>query len=557
MSANQQKVLIIGLDGATLDLLLPWVEEGHLPALKTLIETGVSGPLESTFPPLTGPAWSSFITGKSPGRHGVMEFFYRNKGTYKQVLNNRQNIDGKSLWKILGDAGDEVGIMGVPLTYPPEKVNGFLVTGLLTPPDRRDFTYPRDLLPELEGHLGTYRLRHDEKYRPSNPKPFLDEQYAILKNNTDAALYLMENKSWDLFMVHILGTDRIQHEFWHVIDETHPQHDPAERKRLGNVILDFFEEVDASVARILEKSGDANVIVMSDHGFGPVHKFINFNVWLLNEGYLALNRDIGTRLRYLLFRLGFNYSVLGQLILKLGLGKQAKEVGRARREELQRRFFLSLNDVDWNRSKAYSMGNFGQIFVNLSGREPQGIVSPGAEYETLLDELQQKLNEMVDPENGSAVIERIFRAEDVYEGPYLDQAPDLVFFTRNMEYKAMGLSDFSSQKVFEPVYGTTGHHRMNGLLICQKQGVFLEGKEIRDARIFDLVPTILYLMGHAIPKDMDGKVLLDLFTPEFREKQVVKFTNDDDFQAKSESNDLSEEEEEELMTILRDLGYVT
>lgn len=557
MSTSDQKIVIIGLDGGTLDLILPWVKEGHLPALGRLIEEGVSGPLESTFPPLTGPAWSSFITGKSPGRHGVMEFFFRKEGTYRQVLNNRQNIDGKSLWKLLSDSGHKVGIMGVPLTYPPEQVNGFLVTGLLTPPDRRDFTYPRELLPELEENLGSYRLRHDEKYRPSNPQPFLDEQYAILQNNTDAALYLMKNKPWDLFMVHILGTDRIQHEFWHVMDNTHPQHDRAERQRLGDVILDFFKQVDASVQRILEMSRDANIIIMSDHGFGPVHKFINFNVWLLQQGYLVLNRDISTRLRYLLFRLGFNYSVLGHLILRLGFGRQAKEVGRAKREELQRRFFLSLDDVDWERSRVYSMGNFGQLYINLKDREPQGSVSPGIEYEELLDELRQKLIELTDPENGRPVIERVFRGEEVYEGPYSDQAPDLVFFTRNMEYKAMGLSDFSSNKVFEQVYGTTGHHRMNGLLICHKEGVFMAGEKIQEARIQDIVPTILYMMDESIPKDMDGKVLLPIFTPEFKENHTVNIIDDEDFNEESKQNDLSQEEEAELMTILRDLGYVT
>lgn len=557
MSKDAQRVLIIGLDGGTLDLILPWVRAGHLPALARLIEGGVSGPLKSSYPPLTGPAWSSFITGKSPGRHGVMEFFFRKEGTYQQVLNNRQNIDGKSLWSILSDSGKKVGIMGVPLTYPPEPVNGFLITGLLTPPGRRDFTFPRELLAELEDHLGTYRLRHDEKYRSSNPRPFLEEQYSILKNNTAAACYLITHKPWDLFMVHILGTDRIQHEFWHVMDENHPQHDPSERQRLGDVILDFFKQVDTSVNSIIDMAGDANIIVMSDHGFGPVHKFINFNVWLLEQGYLKLNRDISTRLRYLLFRLGFNYSVLGQIILKMGLGKQAKELGRARREELQRRFFLSLDDVDWANSKVYSMGNFGQLYINLRGREPQGLVSPGSEYESLLDELQQKLIDMVDPESGLPVIEQVFRKAEVYQGPYAQKAPDLMFLTRNMEYKAMGLSDFSSNRVFEPVYGTTGHHRMNGLLICHNPGVFRTGKEIHDANIQDIVPTIFYLMDHPIPSEMDGKVLLDLFSPEFRAEHEVHFMEDSGTGQENMESNLTQEEQNQLMEVLRNLGYVT
>lgn len=557
MVKGNQKVLVIGLDGGTLDLINPWVAGGHLPTLGRLIDGGVSGPLQSSFPPLTGPAWSSFMTGKSPGRHGVMEFFYRQPGTYKQALNNRLTIDGRSLWGILSDRGVKVGIMGVPLTYPPEPVNGFMITGLLTPPDRRDFTYPEELLDEIDANMGEYRLRHDEKYRPSNPQPFLDEQYAILENNTNSAIHLMTNKPWDLFMVHILGTDRLQHEFWHVMDPTHPLHDPAERQRMGDVILDFFKEVDSSLRSILEVSGDASIIVMSDHGFGPVHKFVNFNVWLLNQGYLRLKSDISTRLRYLLFRLGFNYSVLGKWILKLGLGRQAKEMGRAKREDMQRRFFLSLDDVDWDRSRVYSMGNFGQLFINLKGREPQGIVSPGSEYDDLLDEITQRLRNLMDPETGQLVIERIFRQEELYEGTYVDRAPDLMFFTHKMEYKAMGLSDFSSPKVFEPIYGTTGHHRMNGLLICHGKGVFLEGEILEDSKIQDLAPTILYLMDQPIPKDMDGKVLLELFSPQFREAHAVTFSDDDEFRQDGKKSDLSQAEEAELMTILRDLGYVT
>jgi predicted AlkP superfamily phosphohydrolase/phosphomutase len=295
---------------------------------------------------------------------------------------------------------------------------------------------------------------------------------------------------------------------------------------------------------------------MSDHGFGPVHKFVNFNIWLLHQGYLRLKDDISTRMRYLLFRLGFNYSILGQWILKLGLGRQAKEMGRAKREDLQRQFFLSLDDVDWSRSSVYSMGNFGQLFINLKGREPQGIVSPGPEYDDLMDELTQRLKSLVDPENGQPVIERIFHREEIYNGKYADRAPDLMFFTQKMEYKAMGLSDFSSPKVFESIYGTTGHHRMNGVLICHGEGVFIEGEEYDDASIQDLAPTILYLMDQPIPKDMDGKVLLELFTPQFRETHSVTFS-DDEFTQDGKKSDLSQEEEAELMTILRDLGYVT
>lgn len=552
------RVWAIGLDGATLDIIRPWVAEGHLPVLGQLMHTGVSGDLETVYPPLTGPAWSSFMTGRLPASHGVLEFFRRKPETYRQLLNSQRDIDGKTLWKLLGEAGKWVGVMGVPLTYPPEQVNGFLISGLLTPAGRRDFTYPISLLDELEAHLGVYRLRHDEKYRHGNPEPFLREQYEILENNVQAALYLMHHKPWDFFMLHLLGTDRIQHEFWHLMDTLHPQHDPAERERYGNVVLEFFKAVDAAIGRLLEAlDEDTVILVMSDHGFGPVHKFINFNAWLLQQGLLQLKPSPTTRLRYLLFRSGINYSSAAHWILKLGLGRQAAEVGRARREDFQRRYFLSLDDVDWSRSRVYSMGNFGQLYVNLKGREAQGIVSPGAEYEELLDDLTRRLRALVDPETGEPVIEQIFRRDDLYDGPYAEQSADLMFLTKDMNYKAMGLSDFSSPRVFDSVYGTTGHHRMNGIMIWNAPGAVREGVRFEGARIHDLAPTLLYVMGLPIPKTMDGRVLLELFTPEFRQQRVVHYAEDGGDHWDREDSVYSDQEQSEMREMMRALGYVT
>jgi len=553
-----RKVWVLGLDGATLDVIQPWVAKGHLPVLGHIMRGGVTGELRSTYPPLTGPAWGSFMTGKSPGRHGVLEFFRREQGTYRQALNSYQDLKGKKLWQLLGEAGKRVGVMGVPLTYPPEPINGFMISGLLTPAGRRDFTYPPSLLDELEAHLGQYRLRHDEKYRRNNPESFLREQYEILENNTQAALYLMRHKPWDFFMVHFLGTDRIQHEFWHLLDPSHPQHDSAERQRYGNVVLDFFRQVDSAVSRLLDALDDnVVIIVMSDHGLGPAHKFINVNTWLLQQGLLRLKSNPRTWFRYLLFLLGFNYATVSRWVLELGLGRRAKEVGRARREELQRRFFLSLDDVDWSRSRVYAIGNFGQLYVNLKGREPQGIVSPGAEYESFLDDLTQRLQTLVDPETGQPVIQQIFRREDIYDGPYADRSPDLMFFTQDMEYKAMGLSDFSSPRVFEPIYGTTGHHRMNGIMICYRPGVIREGEWLEGARIQDLAPTILYLMGQPIPREMDGRVLLDLFTPQFCQQRAVTYIQDDKSLTGESQSVYSDQEEAEIAERLRSLGYGT
>jgi predicted AlkP superfamily phosphohydrolase/phosphomutase len=549
--------MVVALDGATPDLVETWAQAGHLPTLKRLMDQGVSGSLRSTFPPLTGPAWSSFMTGKSAGHHGVLEFFHPVAGSYQQALNSRLDIDGKSLWRILSDAGRDVGVVGIPLTYPPEPVNGCLITGLLTPPDARDFAYPSDLLQELEAHLGPYRLRHDEKYRKADPNPFLREQEEILEYNVQTALYLMDQKPWDFFIIHFYGSDRIQHEFWHLLDPDHPQHDPEERARLGNVVLDFYRRLDSAVAR-LEAALDEDTVlmVMSDHGFGPIHQFFNVNSWLLKQGYLKLKPHVITRVRRVLFELGLNYSVAARGLLRFGLGRRAAAVGRARRETLQRRLFLSLDDVDWSRSRAYSLGNLGQLYVNLKGREAQGIVEPGAEYDALLDELSQALRALTDPGTGQPIVDRIFRREEVYAGPYAATSPDLAFLTKEMVTKPMGLSDFPSPRVFEPVYGSTGHHRMDGILICGGEGFVQQGARIDRARIQDLAPTILYLMDVAIPQEMDGVVLSDMFTQTVLARQpVIAPAADPSLTGPGEG--YKDEDEAKLMEMLRRLGYVT
>jgi predicted AlkP superfamily phosphohydrolase/phosphomutase len=264
-----------------------------------------------------------------------------------------------------------------------------------------------------------------------------------------------------------------------------------------------------------------------------------------------------TLLRYLLFRSGINYSTTARWILKSGLGRRAKQAGRARREELQRRIFLSLDDVDWSRTKVYSMGNFGQLYVNVTGREPRGSVSRGAEYEQVLSDLARRLQAMTDPETGQPVIERILRRDEVYDGPYAGQAPDLLFFTQDMNYKAMGLSDFSSPHVFDPVYGTTGHHRMKGVMIWHGPGVFRQGEQYDKARIQDLAPTLLYTIGLPILKEMDGQVLLDIFTPEFRQQHDVTYTEAEAESHHEGDSAYSDQEESELRDTLRALGYVT
>ena len=549
-------LFVLALDGATFDLLGPWMAQGHLPNLRAVFEAGVHGPLESSYPPLTAPAWASFMTGKLPAGHGLLEFFRRDPGSYRLALNSRTDIDGRSIWGVLSDAGRHVGVLSVPLTWPPEAVRGFLVSGLLTPrQDNVVFTYPKELADELRDTLGSYILQHNEKYVTDDPDRLLREECAILENRIDAAQHLMSSRPWDFFMLHVLGGDVLQHAFWHDMDPDHPQHTSEGHQRYGSAILDFYRRVDARLPELLRLlPEDTYVMVMSDHGFGPLVKYINFNTWLLHKGFIQLRRSVWTRLRHLAFRLGYDYRLVWEIGARTGIVRWIIRLGRGGQERAQRKVFLSLDDVDWSRTRVYSAGNYGQLYVNLKGREPQGCVEPGEHYERVLQELEAALRQLRDPESGEPVVGEIWRGAELWQGPYADRAPDLFFFTRDMKYKAMGLSDFGSNRVFDDLYGTRAHHRMNGIFMLSGPKV-KANQEIAGARIVDLAPTIYHLMGVAIPPDLDGRVLRQAFTDDLAERPPVYEGVLERVESRPETG-YTPQEEAALTEMLRDLGYV-
>nr|MBI2905111.1 hypothetical protein [Chloroflexota bacterium] len=236
-----------------------------------------------------------------------------------------------------------------------------------------------------------------------------------------------------------------------------------------------------------------------------------------------------------------------RLVIRLGRGQQ---------ENVQRKVFLSLDDVDWKRSTVYSVGNFGQMFVNVKGREPQGCVEPGPEFQRVLNQLETALRAMRDPKTGEPVVAKIWRGPEIWKGRYDDRAPDLFFFTRDMKYKAMGLSDFGSNEVFEDLYGTRAHHHMHGVFMLSGPGIKPD-TEISRAGLVDLAPTIYQLLGVPLPADLDGQVLAEAFTDELAARPVV-YEQGGEGGAGAKPDDVYTAEEEAALTeMLRDLGYVS
>jgi predicted AlkP superfamily phosphohydrolase/phosphomutase len=550
------KVLVIGLDGVTFDLLGPWIEAGELPNLQKLMQQGAWGRLRTTLPPISSSSWSSFVTGVNPGKHGLVDFVYPGTDSYKVTMINATSRRARALWNWLNDAGLKVGLLGIPTTYPPEPVDGFMVGGFLSPGPDSEWAYPADLKVELRAELGQFLLSPDERYRSSRHLDrFLDDLADSVENRTQAALYLMRNKPWDLFTVVYWDTDMVQHETWRLLDAGHPRHDPAEAAAWRERILAFHRKVDADVGRLLQEAGpEALVVVMSDHGFGPVHSFFLTNNWLASLGLLQFRRTPWTRFKRLLFQLGYTPLRMFRVAKALGLASLRRKVRFQQSAGLLNRLFLSFDDVDWSRTRAFSIGSFGQIYVNLAGVRPQGIVPPGEEYEALKEWIARQALALRDPGTGQPLIERVYRREEIYQGPFIERTPDLIVQTRGWEYMAFGHADFGSNRLVEPIVGLSGHHRPEGILILAGAGA-KAGTQLQGISILDLAPTILHALGAAVPQEMDGRVLAEAFDATSPLVRPVVYDQHSVYKDGNLTPSVVDGEMEEMQEKLRGWGY--
>jgi predicted AlkP superfamily phosphohydrolase/phosphomutase len=544
------------LDGATLDLVEPWQEEGFLPNLSKLMKKGSYGKLRSVQPVISSAAWTTFATGTNPGKHGVFDFVYQDG--YRLRPATRLQVTQPSLWHILSEQGYRVGIVNVPLTYPPEPVNGFLISGLGTP-DFKVFTYP----PEFSKHLlqEGYRVNRRIYYPGGAESEFLRDTYEMTEGVTSAALTLMEHEPWDFFMVVYRGTDDVAHGFWHCMDPSHPDYIACADSSFNTAIRDYYQYVDGELGKLMEVAGDdTTVVVVSDHGIGPLLKEVYLNEWLRQRGYLFPRHP--PIARRILQRLGVTRNRVSSLLRTVGLGRverYIKDILGDRIDALPKDAWIDFSEgIDWSQTRAYSFGYQGQIYVNLVGRDPNGIISPGREYTQLLDVLIKDLSEMRDPTDGQKVVDAIYLKEELYNGPHLSKAPDLVLVMRDLSYITRLGYEFGNQpgKCFgEPKIQQTGGHRINGLLIASGPGIRQAGVQSSETWIGDVMPTILHLLGGKIPTSVDGHVLGHWLSAPFAERSVHYF-DPSTHVSEDYANLISDEVENEVMARLQDLGYL-
>jgi len=487
--AKAEKVLVVGIDGGTFNLIKPWAEEGKLPNLAKLMNEGAHGNLSSMLPYISPVMWPSFYTGKNPGKHGLFEFLRREPSSYKMIPVLSTDVKSKAIWDLVNKDGKKVILINVPITFPPRKVDGIMITGFLSLEDSI-FTYPPELTKELnERGYKIEALR--KRFTPGDEDELLKALNETLEKRSEVALEFIGNEEWELFIVVFTGSDRIQHYFWRYMD--------TNDKKYGDAILEYYEKLDQEIGKMLEKiDDDTYVVVMSDHGFGPLKGEVYINWWLTEKGYLKYKSP----LTYWTIKLGFTQQTIATFLKKIGLFKLFDSFANKTGINFQSSVpYPTYESVDFSKTKAYAAQFGGGIYINLKGREPQGVVEH-AEYEKLRDEIIKELENLKNPKTEEKFFPKVYKKEELYSGPYINHAPDIVIDTE--AYDPVGW--FGYNKIYDDSPVKSGSHRKNGILIIWGKDV--QHVSIEDAKITDVAPTILKLMSVEIPEDMDGSPLI-------------------------------------------------
>ena len=504
-----RKVLVIGVDGGSWSIFDPLMQKGIMPGLKEMVQDGIRGILQSTVPPITPVAWASFQTGVNPGKHGVFGFVkYYVQNNRIEIINSR-SLKTETIWEYLSKQGKNVASINVPLTYPPRRINGCMIGGMFTPSVESDFIHPRDLRGEIIRNIGGYLLPETS----NNYRPFEDFQSTIkylielVRNRTAVALYLLNRRQWDLFMVHFQATDFLQHPFWGYMKEDHALFN----REKADCIAEFYKELDKALVEIMRNEGEETItIVMSDHGFRSNDKIFYLNSWLFRNNLFFPSKsnlfqkliDIGIPILRKIDR--YNY------LARISPGTRIKR-------EISRIMERDSLDFDVLRTVAYGekTSAYGMIRLNCDKDVYQ------RERNSLID----KLAKLKDPETNEKIIDAVFTKEDLYKGEMIELAPDLII--RLKEGYTISTIKFEKRKIFrktEPGKDLhIGTHDENGMFVFHG-GAITKKKQLVKASIVDLYPTILYALRVPIPGYIDGKVLFEVLIDKFvNQKQLHQY----------------------------------
>jgi predicted AlkP superfamily phosphohydrolase/phosphomutase len=493
------KLALVGLDGATFRIIKPLCNEGKLPNLKKLITKGVHGLLESTFPPVTGPAWSALATGKNPGRTGIFDTVLPagEQRFNTRIVTSDDIRRARAYWDYLSDAGVRVGVVNYPFLYPPYRLNGMMVSGLGSRP-HDDIFYPGELRQAIEKECGQYRITvpwRNARYT-RNTQLFIKDIFKLLEINRKTLKFLLQTDIEVLTFV-ISASDFAQHYMWRYIDPYQLHFEKAEAEEYYPAFVELWQGIDDILGMMLETlPKEANVLLVSDHGFGPNRSYFYTNSWLEKEGYLFRKRLPGkiTVLSHMARRLVRKVPYISTRLATLPAMKRLV-------------WTADMLPIDMERSLAFSPANAsltGKICINKSALSRSG---QGYTPESLRNEIIQKLEETC---RDLGLQLKVYLPDDLYNGHYLKLAPDIMFEIDEFECSIRYVFHQGSfhEPADDPVH--SGIHKREGILIVHGPDIN-QGAAIEGARIYDIAPTILHMFGLPVPTDMDGEVLHQIF----------------------------------------------
>jgi predicted AlkP superfamily phosphohydrolase/phosphomutase len=476
LMAGMPPTIVIGLDGGNWPLIEQWISEGHLPNFERLVSEGASGVSRSYLPPVTCPNWKCYAAGKNPGKLGVYWWELIDTDERSMTLPDSRDFASPEIWDYLNDAGQRAGVINLPMSYPPRPIDGVMIAGGPRSRERR-YTKPDELQSELEERFD-YRV-HPENVLTSNRNSQSEVEmiHDLLRVRMRAAKAMLEERDLSFLHLTLFHLNVLQHYFWN----------GPETKRAWHII---DEELEPFV------DGEYNVVLMSDHGCTEIDTVFFVNEWLRRRGYLTMKRslsstlyDIGItqdRLAWLARTLRFEEFVR-PFVPRAVIERFPSDEGVVREEKL--------NMVDWDSTAAIGSGQ-GLVYT---------VADNEAKRERILSSLEADLTSETSP-NGRLIAEAIYRREDVYEGAYVDRAPDLVFEQRPGVHtsEAMG-----NAEVMAPPTNWRGENVPNGMVLFH--GDSIEPQDLDPIRISDIAPTILHWMDLEVPEDMDGSVITDVF----------------------------------------------